>query len=130
MEGKMKYTMAEVMAYLKVKGVPKPMLRHIREALAMDAVEEADNLHLDRIYTAFGLALFEAAGYEGEGLLKIFEEINRQMVRVNQPEVNWDQLMEELFEKTGIVVRAGDGDRIVVEYKPEDAQDEETGNEG
>lgn len=121
---KKKLTMKEVVPYLKSKGIPFSMIQMIRIAFACDAVEEAGNLHWDRIYTAIALGLYHSHGYEAEEILSILQAINDEMVRLEDKGLEWPDLMRELKDETGIVVRTGDGQRVIVEITAE-----EEGNE-
>ena len=118
-----KLTMKQIIPYLKGKGIPYPVIQMIRTALACDAVEEAGNLHWDRLYTAIALGLYRKHGFEGEELLDTLGAINAEMVRLEDDNLKWSSLMEELKEKTGVVVRTGDGIRLLAEITV-DGEDE------
>lgn len=107
--------MDQITGYLRVKGVPQPMIQQIRMALAEDAVREADNVHWDRIYTAFALALRDVYGFGSERIMKCLTKVNDLMLEVTDEGKTWPEHMERLKEETGIVVRNGDDDRLMIE---------------
>ena len=98
------------------------MIQQIRVALAQDAVQEADNLHWDRIYTAFGLAIRRSYGYGQQRIMKCMQMVNDIMMEVGDGDRSWHEAMVELKEETGIVVRNGDGDRLIIEVGVEESE--------
>ena len=102
------------------------MVQQIRIALAQDAVKEADNLHWDRIYTGFALALRNSYGFGPSRIMKCLEEVNRIMNQMGDGEWTWHEAMVELKDETGIVVRTGDDERLIIEVGAEELEE---GNE-
>lgn len=115
----MKYSMGQITGYLKVKGVPQQMIQQIRRALAVDAMQEADNLHWDRIYCSIALALRSCYGYGPQRIMKCMQTVNDLMMEVADGKTTWRENMEKLRDETGIVIRTGDDDRLIIEVGQE-----------
>ena len=109
------FTLAEVTGYLQSKGVPKSMIRWIRLKLTSDAVKQAESIHFDRVYTAAALALCEAYKPTQKRIMEFLQAFSDIFVQCGDAEETWPELMERLKGEHGIVVRNGDGDRLVVE---------------
>ena len=120
----MKYSLDQISGYLKVKGIPPQMIQQIRKALAEDAVREANNLHWDRIYAGFALAIRRCYGFGPKRILKCLQMVNDIMMEVADGKSTWPKNMIELREDTGIVIRTGDDDRLIIEVGSEEELDE------
>lgn len=114
-----KLTLQKVYAYLASKGIPKQMIRAIREALIYDAVVEADDIKYDRIYTSIGIMLRKAFGFGPERIirgLKCFDETCGSVLSDGEHEgKDWTDLMQWFQDETGIVIHTGDDNRLVCE---------------
>ena len=112
-------TIQQVTALLRSKGFSPAAIKTIRYAFIDDAIENARDVHADRIYTMVALMLYDCFGFEHEDIfagLKRFEELHNKIVDGTA----WHEMMEELREKTGIVVRSESDNRIAFEYDPEE----------
>ena len=111
-------TMKQIKGYLLKHGVPPAMFDSIRLTLIDDALRNTDALRTDRIYILLALAIHEAYGFGVKRISKglhAFDELNG---RFDDPDkdVSWIQMIEELKEKTGLVVVTNTEDRIAFEY--------------
>lgn len=109
--------MKQVTVYLAKHGIPKTMVNEIRMAFMNDAIENGGNIQADRIYTSVALMLHRAFGFGAKRIfkgLRCFDDLNGS---VNE-DATWHQLMQELEEETGIIIRSGeDKDRLAFEYR-------------
>ena len=113
-------TMQQVYAYLASKGVPKSMIRAIREALIYDAVVESTDIRYDRIYTSIGIMLRKTFGFGAERIiraLKAFDQICGSVLAVEDggEDKDWTELMQWFQDETGIVIHTGADNRLVCE---------------
>ncbi len=114
-KNKTRYTMDQITTYLRVKGVPSQMIYQIRMALAQDALTEADNVHWDRIFTSIASSLRKCFGFGPTRIMRCLQEVNDTMARVGDNEETWHEIMENLKNDVGIVVRTGGDDRLIIE---------------
>ena len=121
-KNEMRYSLDQITGYLRVKGIPSQMIQQIRMALAQDAVQEADYLHWDRIYTAFALSVRRCYGFGQSRIMKCLQMVNDIMMEMGDGEKTWHEAMVELKEETGIVVRNGDDDRLIIEVGVEESE--------
>lgn len=109
--------MKQVTLYLTKHGIPKPMINEIRMAFMDDAIRNGGNIQADRIYTSVALMLRRAYGFGAQRILKglkCFDELNGSALE----DKTWEELMKELDEETGIIIRSGeDKDRLAFEYR-------------
>lgn len=103
-----------IVGYLRTKGIPSKMIQQIRLALTEDAVQEADNVQWDRIYTAMGLAIRDVYGFGAERIVRCLAKTNEILESVGDEESSWKEEMRRLRDDAGVVVRTGD-DRIYIE---------------
>ena len=118
----MKFTLDYIVAYLKGHGIPKSMINYIRRKLIYDSVTQGKNIQYDRIYTAIALMLNKEFGFGVKRItrgLRAFDDISASVLDDNPDNKDWTDLMEELRDRTGIVIRTGDN-RTVVEMLTDD----------
>lgn len=109
-------SMKQVHAYLASRGIPRSMVRNIQMVLVHDAITQGRAMQYDRIYAAMALMLRKCYGFGLERILKglhCFDDIAGSVI--DNPEKDWTDVMQELKDETGIVVRSGDGDRVFFE---------------
>ena len=109
-------SMKQVHAYLASRGIPKPMVRQIQLVLVHDAITQGRAMQYDRIYAGIALMLRKCYGFGLERILKglhCFDDIAGSVI--DNPDKDWTDIMQELKDETGIVVRSGDGDRVFFE---------------
>lgn len=119
----MKDTLALFGAYLASRGIPKQMVKEIRMQLTYDAVTQAKDLQYDRIYASIGLMLHKEYGFGQQRILRGLKRFDEIAGSVLDPETDWTNVMEELRDDVGIIVRSGDGDRLVVECLTEEEKE-------
>lgn len=92
-----------VKAYLRSRGIPEGTVRGISAALIDDAITQSDSLLIARFFTAFALALREE-GWGAERITRMLRRTDEQMGRVTSGECTWKDLIDELADKTGLMV--------------------------
>lgn len=108
-----------LVGFLRAKGISQSMIDQIRIAFVNEAMAESSNMKYDRIYTAIALMLRRAYGF---GHVRIFRGMNAFgdiMSSVAADDAKeWEELMAELDDETGIVIRTDceNRDRLVCEY--------------
>lgn len=110
-------SMKQVTAYLMSKGVPKGTINDIRVAFTEDAVKSGKDIQADRIYTLIAIMLHDCYGMGRVRIVRGLQKFD-ELCGLAADEYPWEKLMEELHEKTGIVIHSGDDDRLIFEYKP------------
>ena len=110
-------TMAKVNAYLASKGVPKAMVRQIQLALVYDALTQGHDMKYDRIYTAIALMLRKELHFGVDRItrcLHAFDDICGSVLE-SEDDKDWTDIMQELKDETGIVVRTDESNRVFFE---------------
>lgn len=113
-----KLTMKAVKGYLKTHGVSPNMIDAIRIAMTEDAVQSGKDIQADRIYTLIALMLHDCYSMGQKRIIKGLQYFD-QLCGLTAEEYPWEKLMEELHEKTGLVIHSGDDERLIFEYKPD-----------
>lgn len=118
-EGDLKNEIKYFKVYLRQKGIPANMVEAIRYAFVNEALAESSDMKYDRLYTALALATRRAFGFGHVRILRVmqeFEKIMRSLTSENPKE--WEDIMEELDDETGIVIRTDNNDRnrLVCDY--------------
>ena len=117
----MKYTLAQITGYLAQKGIPKSMVTQIRQHLTYDSVAESHAVIADRIFAGIAIAARKAFGFGPKRIMQLLKEFDAVAGSVldgpdgKRSNKDWTDLMEWLREETGLIIRSGDGDRLVVE---------------
>lgn len=112
-----KLTMKQVKGYLRTHGVSPNMVDAIRLTMIEDAIQNGKDVQADRIYTLIALMLHDVYQMGQKRIVKGLQHFDK-LCGLTADEYPWEKLMEELYEKTGIIVRSGDDDRLVFEYDP------------
>lgn len=114
-------TMQAVYAYLARHGIPKHMIQQIQVSLIYDAVTQGEDLKYDRIYSGIALALRKEMGWGPERILRVlrrFDDVCGSVLDKDENGedlANWNKLMQELKEETGLVIHTGDDNRLICE---------------
>ena len=108
--------MKQVTALLKKRGIPQAAINDIRMAFIQDAVQNAGDVHADRMFTLVAMMLMETYGFGHTRIFRGLQKLDELAARAAQ-DGEWPVMMEELREKTGIVVSSDSGDRIAFEYR-------------
>lgn len=111
-----------VYGLLRSKNINDNTIRQIKECLTWEAVHEASNVQFDRIFTAMCMAIREEYGFGGKKILRAADRANKILISIGESEESWQDLMQNLREETGIIVRTGD-DRFVIEFQTGDRRD-------
>ena len=116
----MRFTLKEVMGYLRMKGIPKDMINQIRMSLTYDAVTQSKDIQYDRIYAAVALMLHDTYQYGQQRILRGLRSFDSIVGSVMDDSETWPGLTNRLREETGLVIRSGGDDRLVVEVLTDD----------
>lgn len=111
-------SMAWIKGYLKQRGIPPAMFDSIRLALIDDALRNSDAVRTDRIFVLVALMLHDAFGFGVKRISKglhAFDELNGRFTDTGDG-ASWPALMEELRDKTGLIISTNTEDRIAFEY--------------
>lgn len=111
-------TMKQIKGYLLQHGVPPAMFDAIRLSLVDDALRNSDAVRTDRIFVLVALMLHDAFGFGVKRISKglhAFDELNGRFTDTGDG-ASWPALMEELKEKTGLIISTNTEDRIAFEY--------------
>lgn len=103
-----------------MKGIPPTMIQTIRQWLAQDAVKEAEYLHWDRIFTVFAMSIRETYGFGAERILRCLQRADDIMKDISDNKTTWHELAVKLKDETGIIVRNGDDDRLIIEVRDDE----------
>ncbi len=113
----------QIYAWLKAYyHVPQSVINQIRNALAEDAMCDGEGLAYNRIYTFVALALYRRWGFDQQKIQETLQEIDKMADDVNCGRVSFPDLMNELSNDTGIVIRY-DREGVIGEYFEEDEVD-------
>ena len=105
----------------KYYNVPSKTFDMFREALIYDAVTQGKDVKYDRIFAGIALMLRDEYGFGAERILrglKKFDEICGSVLDTDEDGndiADWPDLMQRLKDETGIVIRTGDDNRLIVE---------------
>ena len=112
------------MAFLAARyKIPKPMLEQVRAIMIQDAVIGGETIAYNRIYTAVALMLHELH-FDGDPLINALHIFDDICGRVLNDETDWHDIMKELDDKTGLIIRMNEDDKILCEYTPDDGAPE------
>ena len=108
----------QCMAFLAARyKIPKPMLEQIRAIMIQDSLTDSESLAYNRIYTAVALMLHDHLHFGQKRLLAALRCFDGICGRVMDDEVSWPELMKELDEKTGLIIRKDEDDKLLMEYQ-------------
>lgn len=116
-------TINDVTGYLMRKGIPKQTIREIRMALTYDAVQQARDVQYDRILTGVAIVLRKEFGFGEKRIMRGLEALNKEFESILDPDNDWNKTMERLRDETGIIIRSGDDNRLVVECLTDDEKE-------
>ena len=110
-------TITQVKAYLASKGIPQKMITVLIAAMVSDAITEADNMKVDRIYTIVALMLHDEFDMNSEDIIHGLQRLDSLFGEISDDdELHWTHVMERLDNECGLIIRSGDEHRIVIEY--------------
>lgn len=106
------------MAFLAARyKIPKPMLEQIRAIMVQDAVTDGESLAYNRIYTAVALMLHDHLHFGRKRIVAALHCFDDICGRVLDDEISWPDIMQELDEKTGLIIRMNEDDNLLMEYQ-------------
>lgn len=118
-------TQSMAVAILKRYGVPGHVIKSVMWELVNAAIQESKDMKYDRIYAAMALASHRAFGYGAKRIIKLLRAFDDLSLHVAEDENRtWDQLMVELRNETGLVVRTDEKNRLIFEYAGADVKEE------
>lgn len=116
-------SMNAVYAYLNSYGIPKHMCDRIRNTLAAEALQNGINLAYNRIYSAVALMLNKHLHFGRKRIMAALKVFDRICGSVLDTDRTWEDVMRELDDRTGLIIRCGDGEQLVCEYRTENEVD-------
>lgn len=112
-----KWSIGQVKAYLRSKGIPPVMLARIVATIVDSAIAEADNMKVDRIYTMVALMMHDVYDMDGEDILRGLTHLDELFGELSDADdITWHNEMERLDNECGLIIHAEDENRIIVEY--------------
>lgn len=117
--------MRVISVYLAAKGVPKPKMKEIRSVLCDVAIRDGSDIMFNRIYTAIGLTCVNHLGWGAKRTSEFMHAFDSicDMAGKSDDAAYWSHQMEELYNKTGIIVRCGKDDTFT-EFATQEEIDE------
>lgn len=112
-----------IYAYLKARGIPKPIVDRIRKTLAEDALVDGKMLAYNRIYTAVALMLRRHLGFGRKRIIDALHAFDDICGSVLDEDREWAEIMQELDDETGLIIRCGDDGNVLCEYQQENEVD-------
>ncbi len=97
-------SMKQVETYLRAKGVPKEGIKAIEGALIDDALRQTNNLTVARFYTATAIVLHDNLGFGPVRIPRTLHAVDEIFRQVADGEKDWEEVMDELKEKTGMCI--------------------------
>ena len=111
------------------KGIPKQTICSIIEQLTDNAIENANDIMIDRIYSVIALSVHDFFGTDHEKTMEFMHFFDGIVGKVKNNEEDWSDVMERLDTELGIVVHSGeDGKYRLYEYKAEEEKEESEEN--
>lgn len=109
MPKKQAFTNAEqVYAFLMARGISRSGIQQIRALLAEDALTSGETLAYNRVYTDVALAARRSLHFGPKRLLKFLKDFNTVCEEVLDEDREWPEVMQELDDETGIIIRMDD----------------------
>jgi len=109
--------------YLLKHGIPPRFVDEVRAALVNDAIRESTDMKYDRIYAGIALAAYNSYGFGAKRALRLLRAFDDLAGSMAEPGNSWDDLMLDLRNKTGLVVRTDEENRLVFEYIGKDVEE-------
>jgi len=104
--------------YLRSRGIPERVVDALMLSIVQEAMEQTEYFQSDRVYTAIGIMLHDVYGFGHRRILKGIKRIDELFGEMKDRP--WPSLMQEFKDKTGIVIRNGDENRMYFEYAPKE----------
>lgn len=97
--------------------VPDVLIDQMLLIMTNEAIREAQAMQYDRVLAGFALALARLHGWGQQRIVRVLREFDDIAGQLGESGDSWTDVMEELDERTGIVIHPADGKRFVMEYR-------------
>lgn len=114
----------QCMAFLAARyRIPRPTLEMVRAVMIQDAVVDGNSMAYNRIYTAVALMLHDHLKFGRKRIVAALHCFDDICGRVMDDTVSWHDIMKELDDKTGLIIRMNEDDKLLCEYVAPDEED-------
>lgn len=102
---------------LSRKGIPRGTFEQMRIAIICDAITQAKDVMMDRIFSAVGLMLRREFHFGTRRIMRGLGTFDNILCETDKYEFNegWIKIMQELKGETRIVIHTGDDNRLLCE---------------
>lgn len=113
----------QCMAFLAARyRIPRPTLEMVRAVMIQDAVVDGNSMAYNRIYTAVALMLHDHLKFGRKRIVAALHCFDDICGRVMDDTVSWHDIMKELDDKTGLIIRMNEDDKLLCEYVAPDEE--------
>lgn len=114
----------QCMAFLAARyRIPRTTLEMVRAVMIQDAVVDGNSMAYNRIYTAVALMLHDHLKFGRKRIVAALHCFDDICGRVMDDEISWTDVMKELDDKTGLIIRMNEDDDLLMEYQtPEELE--------
>ena len=114
----------QCMAFLAARyRIPRPTLEMVRAVMIQDAVVDGNSMAYNRIYTAVALMLHDHLKFGRKRIVAALHCFDDICGRVMDDATSWHDIMKELDDKTGLIIRMNEDDKLLCEYVAPDEED-------
>lgn len=114
----------QCMAFLAARyRIPRPTLEMVRAVMIQDAVVDGNSMAYNRIYTAVALMLHDHLKFGRKRIVAALHCFDDICGRVMDDTTSWHDIMKELDDKTGLIIRMNEDDKLLCEYVAPDEED-------
>ncbi len=114
----------QCMAFLAARyRIPRPTLEMVRAVMIQDAVVDGNSMAYNRIYTAVALMLHDHLKFGRKRIVAALHCFDDICGRVMDDTISWHDIMKELDDKTGLIIRMNEDDKLLCEYVAPDEED-------
>ena len=114
----------QCMAFLAARyRIPRPTLEMVRAVMIQDAVVDGNSMAYNRIYTAVALMLHDHLKFGRKRIVAALHCFDDICGRVMDDTTSWHDIMKELDDKTGLIIRRNEDDKLLCEYVAPDEED-------
>lgn len=113
----------QCMAFLAARyRIPRPTLEMVRAVMIQDAVVDGNSMAYNRIYTAVALMLHDHLKFGRKRIVAALHCFDDICGRVMDDTTSWHDIMKELDDKTGLIIRMNEDDKLLCEYVAPDEE--------
>lgn len=102
--------------------IPRPTLEMVRAVMIQDAVVDGNSMAYNRIYTAVALMLHDYLKFGRKRIVAALHCFDDICGRVMDDTTSWHDIMKELDDKTGLIIRMNEDDKLLCEYVAPDEE--------